>query len=124
MYVCEYLVGELPFDKPVVVGVTMRSPRDPSTQPWMDGSESQPTQGQKRVIVDGRRSLQLTATAPRASLVFEMVYAPLGLTEVPPQQPSPLLRVLPRAEAMQETHRMRAPDRAQDVERASLPPQP
>ncbi len=93
-------------------------------QAWIDGNASQPPQGQQRVIVDGRRHLQLPANAPRAALAFEMEYALLGMTEQPLQQPSPLLRGLPRVEPMQETYRIRAADRAQEVELLSTPPRP
>ncbi len=75
MYTCDYQVSELPLDQTVTLRVGIGSPREPSTEAWVGGSEAQPPQGQFRAIVDGIRSLQLNAGQPRAGLVFEMTYA-------------------------------------------------
>ena len=75
VYVCEYLISYLLLDQPINVRVGVGSPREPSTEAWMGGSEAQPAQGQRRAIADDSRTVLLTANQPRASLTFDMTYS-------------------------------------------------
>lgn len=88
MYTCDYQVSGLPFDQTITLRVGIGSPREPSTEAWVGGSEAQPPQGQFRAIVDGIRNLQLNASQPRSELVFEMTYAaPLAVLPTYYEQP-------------------------------------
>ena len=83
-YVCSYLVSDIPLNQPTVVSVGI-SGLDRSAE-WKGGSYAQPPRGQQRtiIIVSGRvpginaqersSTVTLTATQPRTTLGFEMVY--------------------------------------------------
>ncbi len=73
-YVCSYLVSGLPFNQIIRVSVGV-SGSDLSVA-WKGGSNSQPSPGQERVIFAATKTETLTATKPRASISFEMAYAP------------------------------------------------
>lgn len=92
-YVCSYLISELPLNKTIRVSVSLSGGRGLATETWKGGSAATPPQGQQRAIVDGKRTVTLTESQPRATLVFEMVYAPLPLKL--PNQPVPQPRRFP-----------------------------
>jgi hypothetical protein len=75
-YFCTYLVSDIPLNQPVRVSVSLSSLDQSGV--WKGGSQAQPAPGQQRtiIIVSGREGgpLILTATQPRATQLFEMVY--------------------------------------------------
>jgi hypothetical protein len=87
-YVCDFLVTDLPLNAPIKVGVDLVDRRSLPFEAWKGGSRAQPLPGQQRtiIIVGGRASRErraqdgtvtLTEAQPRATQVFEMVYAPI-----------------------------------------------
>jgi hypothetical protein len=74
-YVCDYLISELPLDQAITVSVSLANRYAP-TERWHGGSQPQPPPGQQRLILEPTRSVTLTRRKSRATLVFEMVYAP------------------------------------------------
>ncbi len=97
-YVCDFLITDLPFNAPITVGVDLVDKRSLPFETWKGGSQAQPPPGQQRaiIIVGGRASRErraqdgtvtLTQTQPRATQVFEMVYAAQPL--IPPNQRVP-----------------------------------
>ena len=76
MYVCEYLISDLPLDQPIGVRVAMSDQRAAGSEAWIGGSQVQPPPGQRRTIVDGdAQVVVLTDSRPRASLSYEMAYS-------------------------------------------------
>lgn len=99
LYVCEFLVTDLPLNAPISVGVDLADHRTLPVETWNGGDEPQPPPGQQRTIINvsgrtsrtakpdaqslpqsqqaqnGQSVVTLTETQPRARLVFEMVYA-------------------------------------------------
>lgn len=97
-YVCDFLVTDLPLNAPIRVGVDLADRRSLPFEAWKGGSQAQPPPGQQRaiIIVGGRASRErraqggtvtLTEAQPRATQVFEMVYAAQPL--IPPNQRVP-----------------------------------
>ncbi|MEO6364565.1 MAG: hypothetical protein ABIO38_00725 [Luteimonas sp.] len=74
VYICQYLIRDMPLHQPITVRVTMSNERTAGSETWLGGSQSQPSPGQRRMVIDGTRELELSATQPRASLDFEMRY--------------------------------------------------
>ena len=85
-YVCYFLVKDLPLNAPIKVSVDLVDQRSSPFETWKGGSQAQPPPGQQRtiIIVGGRASgerraqdgtVTLTEAQPRATQVFEMVYA-------------------------------------------------
>jgi hypothetical protein len=85
-YVCDFLVKDLPLNGPIRVGVDLADHRSSPFEAWKGGIAAQPPPGQQRtiIIVGGRASrersdqdgtVMLTPAQPRATQVFEMVYA-------------------------------------------------
>ena len=70
-YTCKYVVGGLPLNVPVKITVTIVNNREA----WLGGSLAQPPPSQQRAIQNGIQNATLTEARPRATLVFEMVYA-------------------------------------------------
>ena len=75
-YVCTYLVSDLPLNQTITINVTLSSSRGLRTETWKGGSQVQPPPGQQRMIWNGIQKATLTESTPRATMVFEMVYAP------------------------------------------------
>ena len=76
MYVCEYLISNLPLNQRIGVRVAMSDQRAAGSEPWLGGSQAQPPAGQRRTIVDGdAQVVVLTDSRPRASLSYEMAYS-------------------------------------------------
>jgi hypothetical protein len=105
-YVCDFLVADLPLNAPIKVGVDLVDHRSSPFEAWKGDSQAQPPPGQQRtiIIVSGRASRErrgkdgrefrgkdgtvtLTQAQPRATQVFEMVYAAQPL--IPPNQRVP-----------------------------------
>ncbi len=100
-YVCDFVAKDLPLKAPIRVDVDLVDHRSLPFEAWKSGSQAQPPPGQQRTIIivggrasglnaaeselsvpqvraqEGFRTITLTETEPRATLVFEMVYAPL-----------------------------------------------
>ncbi len=74
MYVCDYLVTDVPLGEPVTLRVAMSNQGAAASEAWQGGSD-QPSGGQRRSIVNGERQLTLGGDHPRAIEVFDMVYA-------------------------------------------------
>lgn len=79
-YVCEYLISELPLAQAITVSVRLAN-RDSPTEMWKGGSQPQPPPGQRRIILEPTRTVTLTRSRSRATLAFEMVYAPPPATQ-------------------------------------------
>jgi hypothetical protein len=77
-YVCDFLVTDLPLNAPIKVGVDLADHRTSPFEPWKGGIAAQPPPGQERtiIIVGGTGTLTLSDAEPRATMLFEMVYAP------------------------------------------------
>jgi hypothetical protein len=75
MYICAYLISNLPHDEPISVRVAMTGDRTSAGDVWLGGSQPRPGRQQRRAILDDEQSVVLTADQPRASLGFEMIYA-------------------------------------------------
>lgn len=75
-YVCDLYVKYLPLNREFQVRADVDNSPARLTGAWMGGSEPQPPPGYTRLIRNGIRNVTLTASAPRAVLVFEMVYSP------------------------------------------------
>jgi hypothetical protein len=77
-YVCDFLVTDLQLNAPIKVGVDLADHRSSPFEPWKGGVAAQPPPGQERtiIIVGGTGTLTLSAAEPRATMLFEMVYAP------------------------------------------------
>ena len=90
-YVCTYLISDLPLNERIEVSATISG--SPTTESWKGGSNAHPPAGQPRRIIDNQRTVILTRAQPRATQVFEMVYAPLPLK--PLIQPVPQRRRSP-----------------------------
>ena len=80
MYVCEYVVSDLPLGEPVSLRVTMSDQGAAASQAWAVASE-QPSPGQRRTILNGNRQVMLTQDRPRLLEVFDMAYS--GATNLP-----------------------------------------
>jgi hypothetical protein len=101
-YICDFLVSDLPLNAPIRVGVDLADHRSLPFETWKAGSAAQPPPGQQRTIIivggktsgisrieaenfaaqDGTRSVTLSEADPRATLFFEMVYAPAARHKV------------------------------------------
>lgn len=95
-YICDFLVTDLPLSVPITAGVDLADHRSSPFETWKGGNAAQPPPGQQRTIIivggkasgisrveaenfaaqDGTRTVTLSEAEPRATLVFEMVYAP------------------------------------------------
>ena len=74
-YVCNFVFANLPLNQEIRVLANVTNDPFWSTAAWEGGSQAQPPAGQQRRIPDGNVSVTLTEAQPRATLVFEMVYA-------------------------------------------------
>ena len=83
-YICDYLVSDVPLNRPIIITIGLADPRMTPFETWKGGSQTQPPRGYRRVILDGTRSVTLTKREPRASIIFEMVYDLPPLTSKPP----------------------------------------
>jgi hypothetical protein len=103
-YVCDFLITDLPLNAQIKVGVDLTDHRTLPFETWKGGTQAQPPPGQERtiIIVSGRASregrvqnepVMLTQAQPRATRIFEMVYAAPPLKPV--TQPVPQQRRLP-----------------------------
>jgi hypothetical protein len=104
LYVCDFLVTDLPLNARIKIGVDLSEHRNLPFESWKGGSQAQPPSGEQRtiIIVGASRSRQLrahddtvmlTETQPSATRVFEMVYAPPPFK--PATQPVPQPKRLP-----------------------------
>ena len=75
-YVCDFLVTDVPLNREIGVRADVSNSPAWLTDAWLGGSEPQPLPGHQRMIRNGIQNVTLTDSAPRATLVFEMVYAP------------------------------------------------
>ena len=75
MYVCEYVVSELPFDELFASRVAVSDEHGAASETWLGGSQPRPGRGQRRSIANGVRQVALSARQTHASLQFEMTYA-------------------------------------------------
>ena len=75
-YVCTYLVSDLPLNQTITINVSVSSNSNLPTEAWKGGSQAQPPPGQQRMIWNGIQKVMMTQAQPRATVVFEMVYAP------------------------------------------------
>jgi hypothetical protein len=105
-YVCDILITDLPLNALIEVAADLAERRSLPFEAWKGGSQAQPPPGQQRtiIIVGDRasrerraqdRTVTLTAVQPRATRVFEMVYAPPPFKPVTQPQPR-RLPVTPR----------------------------
>ena len=78
-YVCTYVVSLVPLNQPITLSVSLSGVNGSAA--WKGGSYAQPPPGQQRtiIIVSGRGGgpVELTASQPRATQLFEMVYTSL-----------------------------------------------
>jgi hypothetical protein len=104
LYVCDFLVTDLPLNARIKVGVDLTDHRNLPFETWKGGSQAQPPPGEQRtiIVVGAGRSLErrahddtvmLTEAQPSSTRVFEMVYAPPPLK--PATQPVPQPKRLP-----------------------------
>lgn len=71
-YVCDFLIPGLPLNQEITINASVGEPNSPTPSGW------------RREIQDGRRTVTLTESEPRASLSFEMVYVQVGDLVRPP----------------------------------------
>jgi hypothetical protein len=76
-YVCRYFVSEIPLDQAISLNVSVSS-LDLSAA-WKGGAEAQPPAGQQRTILNATATQTLTASSPRATVTFEMLYAAVAV---------------------------------------------
>ena len=83
-YACSFFIPDLRQDNKVTV--TPKIPLNSmATQAWLGGPQAQPPDGARRVIADETKSITVTQSAPRPTLVFVMLYSEPPVREAPVQ---------------------------------------
>ena len=68
-YFCDFLISGLATEQDVTISASVDD-----QGPWMGGPQSQLPANFQRALTDGRRTVTLTASEPRATMNFEMFY--------------------------------------------------
>jgi hypothetical protein len=91
-YVCRYTVIQVPLNQRITIRAGLMPDESP-TDAWLGGGEAQPPSGWRREIAaPSTQTARLSAEEPRASLEFEMVYAPSGDFVAPRPKPDGIFR--------------------------------
>jgi hypothetical protein len=76
-WLCSATISELPFDRDLKVYIRVHPQDVWRTGVWNGGTSMQPPAGYERTITPGFQTVRLTQNRSSATVIFDMVYAPL-----------------------------------------------